>query len=165
MSVMRRSRGQLARDLLQQPRIFGGDDSRVSVAATAKINNTLFNVTSGTVTVGEWAMLAHNVALLTGTHDATKFGRERQDAYPTSGRDIVVEEGAWLASNVTVLGPCRIGRHAVVAAGSLVQHDIEPFAIVAGVPARIVGSVDPDGAASAPGGDTDNGDRGNIGGP
>ena len=37
--------------------------------------------------------------MLTGTHDITKFGRERQDDLPRSGRDIVIEEqeagGSW----------------------------------------------------------------------
>jgi acetyltransferase-like isoleucine patch superfamily enzyme len=114
----------------------------LAIAATAVVNNALFNVSSGTIVVGEWAMLAHNTSLLTGTHDMSKFGEERQLSIPESGRDIVVEEGAWLASNVTVLGPCRIGRHAVVAAGSVVRDDVEPFAVVAGVPAKRVGWVD-----------------------
>ena len=53
------------------------------------------------------------------------------------GRDIVVGEGAWLASNVTVVGPCTIGEHAVVGVGSLVLHDVEPYTVVAGVPAAV----------------------------
>jgi hypothetical protein len=57
------------------------------------------------------------VSVLTGNHDINRFGRERQTAIQRSGRDVVVGEGAWLASHVLVLGPCRIGEHAVVAAG------------------------------------------------
>ena len=60
---------------------------------------------------------------------------------PRTGRDIVVGEGAWLASNVTVVGPCTIGEHAVVGVGSLVLHNVEPYAVVAGVPAAVLRTI------------------------
>ncbi len=115
-----------------------GDPARLRVHPTAIINDALFNVSGGSITVGEYAFFGHDVALLTGTHDFNKFGEERQRAIVRSGRDIVVEEGAWVASDCVVLGPCVIGAHAVVAAGSLVLRDVEPFTIVAGRPAALV---------------------------
>ncbi len=131
---------ELVQRLLTQPRVYG-DPERLHLAPTAVVNDSLFNLSSGEITVGEWGMLAHGVTILTGIHDVTKLGPERQAAVPLSGRDVVIEEGAWLAANVTVIGPCRIGAHAVVAAGSLVRHDVEPFSFVAGVPARVVGRI------------------------
>lgn len=131
---------ELIQSLLTQPRVYGPAE-RLHLAPTAVVNDSLFNLSSGEITVGEWGMLAHGVTILTGIHDVTKFGAERQTAVPVSGRDVVIEEGAWLAANVTVVGPCRIGAHAVVAAGSLVRADVAPFSLVAGVPARVVGQV------------------------
>lgn len=118
-----------------------GDRARLHVHPTAVVNNALFNVGSGDITVGEYAFFGHNVSVLTGTHDVNTFGRERQLAIPRSGRDVVIEEGVWLASNVMVLGPCRIGAHAVVGGGSLVLGDVEPYAIVAGSPARVLRTI------------------------
>jgi acetyltransferase-like isoleucine patch superfamily enzyme len=130
----------VAQSLLTQPRIVGPPE-RLHLAPTAVVNDSLFNLWAGDITVGEWGMLAHGVMVLTGTHDVTRFGAERQTTAPSTGRDVIIEEGAWLASNVTVIGPCRIGAHAVVAAGSVVRHDVAPYAIVAGVPAHVVGEV------------------------
>jgi acetyltransferase-like isoleucine patch superfamily enzyme len=118
-----------------------GDPARLHVHPTAVVNNALFNVGSGDITVGEYAFFGHNVSVLTGTHDFNTFGRERQLAIPRSGRDVVIGEGAWLASNVMVLGPCRIGAHAVVGGGSLVLGDIAPYTIVAGSPARVLRTI------------------------
>lgn len=118
-----------------------GDPARLHVHPTAVVNNALFNVGSGDITVGEYAFFGHNVSVLTGTHDINKFGRERQLAIPRSGRDIVIGEGAWLASNVLVLGPCVIGAHAVVGGGSLVLGDVAPYTIVAGSPARVLRTI------------------------
>jgi acetyltransferase-like isoleucine patch superfamily enzyme len=55
----------------------------------------------------------------------------------------VIEEGVWVASHVVVLAPVRIGRHAVVASGSLVLEDVPPYAVVAGRPAKVIKMIDP----------------------
>ena len=120
-----------------------GKPERLHLDPTAVVNNTLFNLSSGHITVGEYAFFGHNVAVLTGTHDIEKFGRERQLAIPRTGRDIVVGDGVWLASDVLVLGPCRIGEHAVVAGGSMVRDDVEPYTVVAGRPAKAVKKLTP----------------------
>ncbi len=122
--------------LLSRSTVFG-DATRVRVDPTAVVNDALFNVSSGTITVGRHAFFGHRVLLLTGTHDIARFGEERQHSAPAEGRDIVVGEGAWLSSNVTVVGPCTIGAHAVVGAGSVVLLDVEPYTVVAGSPAVV----------------------------
>ena len=115
-----------------------GDRSRLRIPDTAVVNNALFNMSGGTITIGEYAFFGHDVAVLTGTHDIEQFGRARQLAFPRSGRDVVIGDGVWLASHVLVLGPVTIGEHAVVAAGSLVRDDVEPYAVMAGRPAKMV---------------------------
>jgi len=114
---------------------------RLHIDPTAIVNNALFNVSGGEITIGEYAFFGHEVAVLTGTHDITKFGRERQTTFPRSGRDVVLAEGVWVASHALVLGPVRIGKHAVVAAGSLVLDDVPPYAVVAGRPAKVIKEV------------------------
>lgn len=115
-----------------------GDEARLHIHPTAVVNNALFNMSGGEITVGKDAFFGHDVAILTGTHDIEKFGHERQMAFPRSGRDVVIGEGVWLASHVLVLGPLTIGEHAVVAGGSLVRGDVEPYTVVAGRPAKVV---------------------------
>jgi acetyltransferase-like isoleucine patch superfamily enzyme len=122
-----------------------GDRSRLHIPDTAVVNNALFNMSGGTITLGEYAFFGHDVAVLTGTHDVQQFGRARQLAFPRSGRDVVIGDGVWLASHVLVLGPVTIGEHAVVAAGSLVREDVEPYTVVAGRPAKVVKKITPPG--------------------
>lgn len=132
---------RLIQDLIAlQPTVLG-DPSRLVIDKTAQVHKVHFNVVSGTIRVDAYASIAQGASVLTGSHDVTKLGADRQTAYPTEGRDVVIQEGAWIASNATVLGPCIVGEHAVVAAGSLVRHDVPPYAIVAGVPAEVVGDV------------------------
>jgi acetyltransferase-like isoleucine patch superfamily enzyme len=135
---------QIHENLLGKPHVFGGDAGRVQVAPSALVANALFNVVSGHIRIEDHVSLGHNVCLLTGTHDPSLRGHDRQWTWPTEGRDIVIKEGAWLASNVTVVGPVTIGEHAVVAAGSLVNKDIPPGVIAAGSPARIIRKINHD---------------------
>jgi glycosyltransferase involved in cell wall biosynthesis/acetyltransferase-like isoleucine patch superfamily enzyme len=118
-----------------------GDPARLHVAPTAVLNNALINLSSGDVTIGDYTFFGHNVSVLTGTHDWTKFGRERQVSVPDSGRDVIIEEGVWVSSNATIVGPCRIGAHSVVGVGSLVLKDVEPYTIVAGSPAKVLRTI------------------------
>ncbi len=146
---------------LFRPLVYG-DPERLHIAPTAVVNNALFNLSSGHITVGEYAFFGHNVSVLTGTHDWTKFGAERQVAVPKSGRDVVIEEGAWVSSNAIVVAPCRIGAHAVVGVGSLVLRDVEPYTVVAGNPARVLRRIPRPGEPAAEKLDPDAGAAGAV---
>ena len=59
----------------------------------------------------------------------------RKDEY----RDTIVQKGATLGANCTIICGTTIGRFAFVAAGAVVNRDVKPYALVAGVPARHIG--------------------------
>ena len=49
---------------------------------------------------------------------------------------VIIKKGAWLGANVTVLPGVTIGEHAVIAAGAVVNKNVEPESVYAGVPAK-----------------------------
>lgn len=51
---------------------------------------------------------------------------------------VIIEDEAWIGAHVTILPGVRIGKGAVVGAGSVVTRDVPPKGIVAGVPARLM---------------------------
>lgn len=59
----------------------------------------------------------------------------RRDEY----RDTVVRRGATLGANCTIVCGVTIGEHAFVAAGAVVNRDVKPYALIAGVPGRQIG--------------------------
>lgn len=126
---------------LTEPSLWGPAD-RLTIADSAVVNDALFNTVSGRITVEDDAFFGHGVALLTGTHDIVCTRQARQLAVPDTGRDILVDRGAWIASRAVVLGPCHVGADAVVAAGSVVTTDVPSRAVVAGNPARIISRQD-----------------------
>lgn len=115
-----------------------GYRERIDIHPNAKVINSLFNTFSGTITVEEYAFTGHNVSFLTGSHDYHKKNKERMLEIPKNGHDIYVEKGAWIGSNCTIIGPCRIGKDAVIAAGSVVINDVKPGTIVGGIPCKLI---------------------------
>lgn len=59
----------------------------------------------------------------------------RKDEYRTT----LVEQGATLGANCTIVCGTRIGHHAFVGAGAVVNRDVKPFALMVGVPAKQIG--------------------------
>ena len=63
---------------------------------------------------------------------------------------IVIEENVWIGANCVVTPGVRIGRGAVVGAGAVVTRDVPPFAVVGGVPAKIIRQREPHKGAACP---------------
>jgi acetyltransferase-like isoleucine patch superfamily enzyme len=133
---------QYLREFLMYQHLVFGDAQRVKIAPTACLNNALLNAASGTITIEDYVFFGHHVSILTGTHDYQKFDLERQTGIPQTHNDIIIRRGAWIASNATILGPCEIGEHAVIAASSLVIESVPAYTIVAGVPARVIRQIE-----------------------
>ncbi|MDH7911525.1 hypothetical protein [Winogradskyella sp. SYSU M77433] len=123
--------------IVKKPKIIGPKE-RLIISDNAYPNNYFANTNSGKIFIGDYVFFGKNVSLITGTHNYRVFGKDRVEDYPKEGRDIIIDHGAWIASNSIVLGPCKIGKNSVVAAGSVVVDDVEPFTIVAGNPAKIL---------------------------
>lgn len=53
-------------------------------------------------------------------------------------KDIIIEEDVWIGANVTILKGVTIGHSSIVSAGAVVVKDVPPYAIVGGVPAKVL---------------------------
>lgn len=98
-------------------------------------DNAILDARSG-LTIGENVNLSSNVSIYTLQHD------HRDPLFQCDlNRKMSVEIGnrVWLGSNVIVLPGVTIGEGAVCCAGCVVAKDVPPFAIVAGIPAKVIG--------------------------
>ena len=106
---------------------------RFSIAEYSHINKGGILDARGRLKIGNNVSISYNVSLLTGSHDCQKTN------FPGRFLPIIIEDYVWIGANATILNNVRIGKGAVICAGAVVTKDVPPFAIVAGVPARIIG--------------------------
>ena len=91
----------------------------------------------GRITIGDKALLGPEV-YVTASNYGTDWGVAIMDQ-PTVEADVTIGADVWLGVRATVLAGVRIGDGAVVAAAAVVTTDVPSGAIVAGVPARVIG--------------------------
>jgi tetrahydrodipicolinate N-acetyltransferase len=61
---------------------------------------------------------------------------------PPSANPVIIEDGVLIGANAVVLEGIKVGKGSVIAAGSIVVKDVEPYTVVAGVPAKLLKKVD-----------------------
>lgn len=120
-----------------------GDDLRIGafveiqkkayIGKRCKISSHTF-ICEG-VRIGDDVFVGHGVMFINDRYPSASIdGRPIGDAWKFEGT--VVEDGASIGSNVTVMCGVRIGRKAMVGAGAVVTRDVPANAVVAGNPAR-----------------------------
>lgn len=110
----------------------------VTLAAHVSVNPyaTLDGGQKG-ITIGAGTRIATHAALFAFDHgvDPTLTIREQ----PVRSLGIAIGEDVWIGAHATITDGVRIGDHAVIGAGAVVTRDVSPYAIVGGVPARVIG--------------------------
>lgn len=112
---------------------------------------------AGRIDIGDRVMISHNVNIFDNlTHPFDPVLRHQHfRAIASVGhphridlgeRPVRINDDAWIAAGAMVLRGVTIGKAAIVGAGAVVTHDVPPFAIVAGNPARVIRYVKSDEA-------------------
>jgi maltose O-acetyltransferase len=119
------------------PALTGGKDiyHNLTIGRGCWINVGCFFDLGATITIGDDVSLGHEVIVLTASHD---IGSSAHRASALYAKPVVIGSGAWLGSRCTILPGVSIGSGAIIAAGAVVDKDVPPNALVAGVPARVV---------------------------
>jgi acetyltransferase-like isoleucine patch superfamily enzyme len=106
----------------------------IHIDVISNINgNVLLDTRGGDIYIGKYVDIGYESIIWTLEHDP------QSSNFKTKGGDVVVEDYVWIASRVTILPGVRIGKGAVVASGSVVTKNLEPYGIYGGVPARKIG--------------------------
>lgn len=104
---------------------------------------TIINTASERVCVGKYSVIGPQCTIVTNSHCATvgvpMFQLTESHINDKSG-DVIIKEDVWIGARCTILAGVTIGRGAIVGAGTIVSKNIPPYAVVVGVPARIIGS-------------------------
>lgn len=130
----------------------GGD---ISIGDWCYIGEGVRVWSAGSVHIGDRVLISHNVNIFDSlTHPLNAQQRHAQfkaivqTGHPHSidlgERPVIVNNDVWIGANACVLRGVSIGEGAIIGASAVVTHDIPPFAIAVGNPARVIRELTPD---------------------
>ena len=85
-----------------------------------------------TITIGRHVMMGNYCTIIAQNH---RYLEEGFDGF--EGKDVLIDDYAWLGDRVIILPGVRVGRHAIIGAGAVVARDVPDYAVAVGNPAVI----------------------------
>lgn len=116
----------------------------IHIGNGVQLNDYVHIAAIESVTIGNDVLIASKVFITDHNHGS--YGKNGQHSSPTIApaerqlvsAPVIIEDRVWLGENVSVLPGVRIGEGVVVAANSVVTHDLPPNTIAAGAPACVI---------------------------
>ena len=104
----------------------------VTIGEKSSVNDGAWVYALGEVKVGRNVCIGEDVKLLTGSHDVDS------PTFDLVTKPICICDNVWIATGAMVMPGVTIGEGGVVAAGSVVTKDVEPWTVVGGNPAKFI---------------------------
>jgi maltose O-acetyltransferase len=127
----------LGKNVNIRPNINFVNGSNISIGDYSGIGDRCFLQDIGKIIIGQDVLMGPEVMIYTSNHKVQKDMIIRLQEYDV--KDIVIEDDVWIGARVIILPGVTIGRGSVIGAGSIVTRNVDPYTIVAGVPAKVIG--------------------------
>ena len=114
-----------------------GGNIRIGENFSINVNSYIGAADGGNINIGNNVLIAQNVVLRASNHNFSDNTIPINKQGHSIGK-IIIEDDCWIGANVVVTPNVKIGKNSIVGAGAVVTSDIEPFSIVAGVPAKLI---------------------------
>lgn len=96
----------------------------------------------GLIRIGDDVIMGQHVSFHAENHNFSRTDIPIR-MQGVSKQGITVHDDCWVGANVTFLDGCQVGKGCVIAAGAVVRGEVQPFSVIAGVPAKVVRSRKP----------------------
>lgn len=118
-----------------EPNVYIGNGSNVSIGKDCQINENVFIQAA---VIGDYVMIAPNVAILAVSHIFSDLTRPMVFQGEERGEPPVIEDDVWIGRNVVIMPGVCIGKGSIIGSGAIVTKNVEPYSVMGGIPARLI---------------------------
>jgi maltose O-acetyltransferase len=127
---------ECGKDVNIRPRAYFGRGAHISIGNKSMIGRDAFIGSGADITIGNKVLMGPDVMIFAVNHEIRR-------ELPIIDQDfkagaIIIEDDVWIGARCTILPGVTISKGAVLAAGSVINRNIPRYAIVGGVPAKIL---------------------------
>ena len=90
------------------------------------------------IRIGDNCLISQQVSIVSSNHGSARDILMNAQKWVSKG-DIIIGNDVWIGCSSQILAGVKIGEGAIIAAGSLINKDVESYSIVGGVPAKLIG--------------------------
>jgi len=125
--------------IMRYSALYANDNGKIRIGNNVSINSNVCigAADDGEIEIGDYVLIGQNVVLRASDHEHSSVTIPIMKQGHTGGK-IIIEDGVWIGANAIITRNTKIGAHTIIAAGSVVTHDVDPYTIAAGVPAKII---------------------------
>ena len=109
----------------------------VKMGKSVYVMNGVLLMASGGIIVEDYVLIAAHAKIITNDHDP--YFRPIITCQP-----VIIKEGAWIGAGAAIMKGVTVGKYAIVGANSVVTKDVPDYAVVVGVPAKVIKYLEPD---------------------
>jgi acetyltransferase-like isoleucine patch superfamily enzyme len=136
-SFLRLQRAQIGKRVIFYPGVWICPGRNLILGDDVDLAFGVLITTAGGVTIGDRTLIGYRTQILSANHVIPPDRARIIDAGHES-KPVIIGKDVWIGANCIVLPGVEIGEGAVVGAGSVVTRGVDPFCIVAGVPAKVI---------------------------
>ena len=118
----------------------------ISIGDNVSVHQMCYIDGTGGLSIGSDVAMAHASTIMTTSHRYNETNVTIRDAHGLA-EPVVIGNDVWIGAGVRILSGVKIGDRVVIGAGAVVTNDVPSHSIAVGVPARVVKSINPDGAS------------------
>jgi len=124
--------------IMKYTSLYAQGNATIKMGNNVSINsNTCIGADGGEIIIGNNVLIAQNVVLRAADHEFKSIKIPIKEQGHIGGK-IIIGDDCWIGANAVITRNVTIGSHSIVAAGAVVTKNVDPFSIVAGVPAKLL---------------------------
>lgn len=139
--VARELFGEIKGKVYIQPNFNCDNGKNINIGEDFLTNYNVTILDIAKVCIGDYCMIGPNTLITTVGHPLTPKGRRDKKA---QGKPVKIGNDVWIGGNCTILPGVTIGNNVIIAAGAVVTKDVPDNSLVAGVPAKIIRTLEND---------------------